>query len=46
MMRNNQTIAKSGIIDKNTKIIFRSNCCKLTIGIEFSIETFQLNEKK
>ena len=42
----NQTVVKSGVIDKNTKIIFRSNCCKVTIGIEIAIETFELNENK
>jgi hypothetical protein len=46
LMRNNQTVVKSGVIDKNTKIIFRSNCCKVTIGIEIAIETFELNENK
>lgn len=46
MMRSNQSIVKSGIIDKNTKIIFRTSCSKLTVGIELSIETFQLNDKK
>lgn len=45
-MRNNQTVAKFGIIDKNTKVIFRSNCCKLTIGIQLAVQTFQLNEDK
>ena len=46
MMKSNTTIVKSGIIDKNTKMIFRTNCSKLTIGIEISVESFHLNEKK
>lgn len=46
MMRSSQCIVKSGIIDKNTKIIFRTSCSKLTVGIELSIETFQLNDRK
>ena len=33
MMRNNLTIIKHGIIDKNTKLVFRTNCSKVTIGI-------------
>jgi len=45
-MRNNQTMVKTGIIDKNTKLIFRTNCSKLTVGIELSTETFELNENK
>ena len=45
-MRNNQSVAKTGVIDKNTKIIFRSNCCKLTVGIELSVQTFKLNQNK
>lgn len=45
MMKTSQIIVKSGIIDKNTKIIFRTSCSKLTVGVELSTETFQLNEK-
>jgi hypothetical protein len=40
MLKNNQNVAKSGLIDKNTKLIFRTNCSKLSIAIELSIETF------
>jgi hypothetical protein len=37
MMRSNQTIVKTGIIDKSTKIVFRTSCSKLTVGVELSI---------
>ena len=46
MIRPNQAITKSGIIDKHTKVIFRTSCSKLTVGIEIAVESFQLNEKK
>ena len=46
MIRPNQAIVKNGIIDKQTKVIFRTGCSKLTVGVEVSVETFQLNERK
>ena len=46
MLRNNQTVVKSGLIDKNTQIIFRTNCSKMSICVELASETFQLDENK
>lgn len=39
-MHNDKEIRKTGIIDKNTKIIFRSGCAKYTILVELSQEMF------
>lgn len=36
LMQNNEEIRKTGIITKNTKIIFRSGCAKYTILVEIS----------
>lgn len=45
-MHNNEEIRRTGIITKNTKIIFRSGCSKYTILVEISKEMFELNEDK
>jgi hypothetical protein len=36
LMHNNEEVRKTGIITKNTKIIFRSGCAKYTILVEIS----------
>lgn len=46
MLLNNETVRRTGIIGKNTKLVFRSNCAKSTILVEIAVETFQLNEQK
>ena len=46
LMKNNSEVVKSGLIDNNTKIIFRSACAKSTILIEIAKETFELNSSR
>lgn len=45
IMYSTHEIAKSGMINKDSKIVFRSACSKYTILVEISKEMFDLNHE-
>lgn len=46
MINKKGEIAKSGMVGKSTKLIYRTACSKYSILFEICEEMFELNEKK